>query len=198
MNARGIGLAVVGGACSALAAVAATLDTVTVSHDDGRYHLVAHSFMAAPPAAVRAVLLDFEDDAYSEISRVYKESGYLDAASDGTPIVYTRVEGCLLLFCRSMRRVERLEVVTPHFIRSRVVPEMSDFSYAMSEWTFEPEAGGTRVLYRMSMEPDFWLPPFVGPMFLRRVLLRGGVDAVERIEELAIEREAGYSGSAKQ
>jgi hypothetical protein len=35
------------------------------------------------------------------------------------------------------------------------------------------------------MEPDFWLPPFVGPWFLERTLARGGVDAVDRIEELA-------------
>jgi hypothetical protein len=37
----------------------------------------------------------------------------------------------------------------------------------------------------MDMEPDFWLPPFVGPWFLKRTLLLGGVSAVERIEELA-------------
>ena len=30
----------------------------------------------------------------------------------------------------------RYEVVTPRFIRSTVVPEKSDFKYAMSEWTW--------------------------------------------------------------
>lgn len=184
------GLAVVGTGW-ALLGLAGTLDDVIVTHEDGRYHLVADSFLGAPPPAIRAVLLDFEDNAYAQISEVYKESAYLEPDADGTPIVFTRVEGCLLVFCRSMSRVERLEVVSNGFIRSTVVPERSDFKYAKSEWTLEPENDGTRLTYRMSMEPDFWIPPIIGPAYLRRVLMRGGADAVERIEELAQERAEG-------
>ena len=174
----------------------ASLDRVEVSHDDGRFHLEADSYLGARPAAISAVLLDFENDAYSQISKVYKESDYLEPDADGTPLVYTRVEGCLFVFCRSMSRVERLEVVTPGFIRSTVVPERSDFRYATSEWTLAAEGVGTRVHYRMALEPDFWLPPFIGPAFLRRILLRGGIDAVERIEELAMEQERAEQAPA--
>ena len=166
----------------------ATLDRVDISESDGRYHLVADSWLDAPPAAISAVLLNFDDDAYVQISEIYKESDALGPDVDGTPLVYTRVEGCVMLYCRSMNRVERLEVVTPTFIRSTVVPERSDFRYATSEWTLAPEGDGTRIHYRMAVEPDFWMPPFVGPTLLRRVLLRGGVEAVERIEELAREQ----------
>jgi hypothetical protein len=84
-----------------------------------------------------------------------------------------------------MRRVERLEVVTPRFIRSRTVPERSDFKYTLSEWTFAAEGDGTRVTYLMEMEPDFWLPPFVGPWFLKRTLMQGAPAAIDQIELLA-------------
>ncbi len=147
--------------------------------------MFADTHLDATPAAIYNVLMDFDGDRYSQISEIYKESGYLPPDGDGTPLVYTRVEGCLLLFCRSMRRVERLEVVTPHFIRSLAVPERSDFKYSMSEWSIEPEDGGTRVTYRMDMEPDFWLPPFVGPWFLKRTLLQGAPAAIDQIEHLA-------------
>ena len=187
MRASSLVIATLAGSCWALLGLSASLERVDVTHVDGRFHLEADSFLGASPAAISAVLLDFENDAYSQISEVYKESDYLEPDADGTPLVYTRIEGCLLVFCRSMRRVERLEVVTPTFIRSTVVPERSDFRYATSEWTLEPEGIGTRVSYRMALEPDFWLPPIIGPMYLRRVLLRGGVDAVERIEGLARE-----------
>ena len=176
----------VGIGCSVVS-VAATLDSVEITHDNGRYHVLANSFLDAAPSAVHAVLLNFDDDAYAEISEIYKESAYLEPDRDGTPIVFTHVEGCLLLFCRSMRRVERLEVVTPRLIRTLVVPDRSDFRYAMSEWVLEPESGGTRVTYNMTVQPDFELPPLIGPLFLRRFLLRGGVDAIDRIEELATE-----------
>jgi len=192
MNLRNAILVGLIGLSFTFAGLTATLKSVEVTRLQGRYQLIADTYLAAAPAAISQVLLDFDNDRYSQISEIYKESTYLAPDSDGTPLVYTRVEGCLMVFCRSMRRVERLEIVTPNLIRSTVLPERSDFKYASSEWTLEPEAGGTRVTYRMEMEPDFWLPPFVGPWFLRRTLLNGGVSAVERIEELAqqVDRDA--------
>jgi len=192
MNLRNAILVGLIGLSFTFAGLTATLKSVEVTHRQGRNNLIADTNLAAAPAAISQGLLDFDNDRYSQISEIYKESTYLAPDSDGTPLVYTRVEGCLMVFCRSMRRVERLEIVTPTLIRSTVLPERSDFKYASSEWTLEPEAGGTRVTYRMEMEPDFWLPPFVGPWFLRRTLLNGGVSAVERIEELAqqVDRDA--------
>jgi hypothetical protein len=175
----------------------ATLHSVDVSRQQDRYQVVADTHLAAPPEAIYKVLLDFDGDRYQRISEIYKESSYLPPDTDGTPLVYTRVEGCLIGFCRSMRRVERLEVVTPQFIRSRTVPERSDFKYSMSEWTFAPEDGGTRVTYRMEMEPNFWLPPFVGPWFLKRTLLRGAPSAIDQIEQLAQQEQIGDGASQR-
>lgn len=185
MNSRRALLSLLIGACCAASGSAATLRSVEVSRDSGRYHLLADTHLDAPPDAIYRVLLDFDHDRYRRISEIYKESSYLPPDADGTPLVYTRVEGCLLFYCRSMRRVERLEVVSPNRIRSAAVPERSDFKYSTSEWTLEPEGTGTKVTYRMDMEPSFWLPPFVGPWFLKRTLLHGAPSAVDRIEALA-------------
>lgn len=167
----------------------ATLRDVDVSRRQDRYRVVADTHLDASPEAIYKVLLDFNNDRYQRISEIYKESSYLPSDGDGTPLVYTRVEGCLLGFCKSMRRVERLEVVTPRFIRSRTVPERSDFKYSMSEWTFAAEGDGTRVTYLMEMEPDFLLPPFVGPWLLKRTLMQGAPAAIEQIESLAQEED---------
>jgi hypothetical protein len=174
----------------------ATLHDVDVSRRRDRYRVVADTYLDAPPEAIYKVLLDFDNDRYQRISEIYKESSYLPPDSDGTPLVYTRVEGCLLRYCRSMRRVERLEVVTPQFIRSRTVPERSDFKYSLSEWTFAPEGNGTRVTYSMEMEPNFWLPPFVGPWFLKRTLLQGAPAAIYQIELLAQQEQKNAATSA--
>jgi len=189
MNVRRALVQALVGACFACTVCAANLRSIDVSRDSSRYHLVAETHLAAPPEAIREVLLDFDHDRYQRISEIYKESGYLTPDSDGTPIVYTRVEGCLLFFCRSLRRVERLEVATPSLIRTAALPERSDFKYAVSEWHLDAEGDGTKLTYRMDLEPSFWLPPFVGPWFLKRTLLHGAPQAVDKIEELA--QEAG-------
>jgi hypothetical protein len=162
---------------------AATMRSLDVDKKDMRYSLVADTYLAAPAESIYAVLIDYDN--MNRISSVYKEHGYLEPDIDGTPIVYTRMEGCALFYCKSMMRVERLEMNPPHYIRTVVLPEQSDFKYAMSEWLLEPEGEGTHVTYKLEMEPDFWVPPVVGPWFLKRTLMRGGTRAINRIERIA-------------
>lgn len=195
MSVRKTVLLIVVSVCYVSPGLPATLRDVDVSRRQDRYRVVADTHLGASPEAIYKVLLDFDNDRYQRISEIYKESSYLPPDGDGTPLVYTRVEGCLLGFCRSMRRVERLEVVTPQFIRSRSVPERSDFKYTLSEWTFAAEGDGTRVTYLMEMEPDFWLPPFVGPWFLKRTLMQGAPAAIDQIELLA--QQVDRSGTAR-
>lgn len=189
-------LLVAASVCYVSSTLPATLRTVDVSRNQDRYQVVADTHLDASPEAIYKVLLDFDGDRYQRISEIYKESSYLPPDSDGTPLVYTRVEGCLLRYCRSMRRVERLEVVTPQFIRSRTIPERSDFKYSLAEWSFTADNGGTRVIYKMEMEPNFWLPPFVGPWFLKRTLLKGAPAAIEQIELLAQQEQGAAAESA--
>lgn len=35
-------------------------------------------------------------------------------------------------------------------------------------WTVSGDAAGCRIEYRATMEPDFWVPPLLGPMLMRR------------------------------
>jgi Polyketide cyclase / dehydrase and lipid transport len=185
MTKRALALCTLVGALSATSAMPGTIRTLEITHENGRYHLVANSFLDAQPEALFDVLTDYDNDAFARISEIYKESGYLPPDKDGTPLVYTVVQGCLLFYCRSMSRVERLEVEKPNVIRTTTLPDRSDFKYSVSEWRLEPEQGGTRVIYRQDVEPDFRVPPFIGPRFLKSTLLRGGSDAIEHLEKLA-------------
>ena len=161
----------------------ATIRMLDVNKTRGRYELVAHTHMSASAEAIFDVLVDY--DRLYRISGVYKETRYLEPASDGTPMVYTRMAGCMMFYCMNMRRVERLEAESPFYIRTETLPEQSDFTYAHSEWLLEPEAEGTSVTYTLVMEPDFWVPPVIGPWVLKRTLERGGGNVINRIERLA-------------
>jgi hypothetical protein len=187
VRARHTALAVGALAASALGA-AATIDDLDVERQRGRYMLEAEARLAATPESIYAVLTDFDDNAYSRISRAYKESRYLDeTAADGTPLVYTRLEGCALWHCMSLERTERLETDAPRWIKSTTLPEGSNFKYSTSEWLLERDGENTRMTYKLEMEPDFFVPPIVGPWYLKRTLSQGGLRAVTRIERLARE-----------
>ena len=184
MRAHRVAVLLTGAILASWIARAATLDSVIVTYDSGRYALEADAFMDAPRESIFAVLVDYER--IGRLSSAYKEYGFMDPAADGTPIVFTRLEGCVLIFCRSLRRVERLEGDAPGYIRTVMLPEQSDFSYGLAQWWLEPEATGTRVTYHLEMEPNFWVPPIIGPWILQRRLKRGGEAAVGRIERLAL------------
>jgi hypothetical protein len=166
-------------------AAAATIDGLDVDRERGRYLLAAEARLAATPESIYAVLMDYDDNAYSRISRAYKESRYLEPAADGTPVVYTRMEGCALWHCMSLERTERVETDAPRWIKSTTLPEASNFKYSTSEWVLERDGDDTKMTYKLEMEPDFFVPPVVGPWYLKRTLSQGGLRAVTRIERLA-------------
>lgn len=184
MNLRDIVVAVAGLAVSSLLA-AATIDGLDVTRSHGRYSLAADARLDATPESIYAVLVDYDDNRFGRISSAYKESRYLDPASDGTPMIYTRMEGCVLWYCMMLQRTERLETEEPYRIKSITIPEDSNFKFSTSEWLLERDGDGTKMIYTLEMEPDFFVPPIIGPWYLKRTLAQGGVRAVTRIERLA-------------
>ena len=98
------------------------------------------------------------------------------------------MEGCVLLFCVTFKRHGHLELTPEEHIRAVVDPEKSDFDYSQEEWTLTTEGDRTRMVYEFAMEPSFWVPPVVGPFYIRRALRSGATRAVDRIEALATGR----------
>jgi hypothetical protein len=95
------------------------------------------------------------------------------------------------MFCKAYIRAGHLLLKPQHDIVAMVDPETSNFRYSRERWRLIPEKNGTRMLYDFEMEPDFWVPPLIGPYVMKKVLLDGGRDAIDRIEELALSEEPG-------
>ena len=167
----------------ATALAAAEIRSFSMERDSERYHVVSETFIDAPVAAVYDVLVDY--DHYDRISSIFEESRYLERNSDGSGVVYTKAHGCIVFFCTTVERVERLEVVPDAEIVATVIPERSNARYARTQWRLEPENGGTLLRYELEMEPEFWVPPLIGPPLVKRALKAGGARAATRVENLA-------------
>lgn len=170
----------------AAAAFAAEVVSVEVTRKRKQYFVESETFVEAPVEQVYEVLLDYEH--YTRLSSTFKESGYLERNEDGSGIVFTKTEGCILFMCRSMTRVEHLTTVPNQEIALTIIPEQSDLSSGSAEWRFMSEPDGTRLLYRADMEPEFWIPPVIGPMAIKYWLRKGGEGTVRRVERAALQR----------
>ena len=168
-------------------AVPADLQQVSVDRVDGRYLLRSETLMAATQEELYAVLTNY--DLFMKFTSAFTESRNVEPDEQGRPRFYNRMEGCVLLFCVSFERHGHLVLSPKSKIEAIVDPEKSDFKYSVESWELREQEGNTLLVYEFEVEPDFWIPPLIGPLYIRRALRAGAIDAVDRIEAIAQGRE---------
>jgi len=169
--------------CTLNTASAADMRSVHVDYVNGRYTMVSEVWFDATVEQVFEVFRRW--DLSTQFSSAIVESR--DEAADelGRPQYYVRNKGCVLFFCRSFERQGHVELEVNEVLRAFANPETSDFLLSDETWSFVAEDGGTVVTYHMLMKPKFWVPPGIGPYFIKRKLENDGGDAIDRIEEIA-------------
>ena len=163
--------------------MSADLREVVVDKEGARYKLRSETYFDADRESLFRVLSDY--DQFTKFTSTFVEARNVEPDEQGRPRFYTRMEGCVLLFCKSYIRSGHLVLTPVSDIVAIVDPELSNFKYARERWQFIKDGDGTLLIYTFEMEPDFWIPPVVGPFVVKRALRRGGTDAVDRIEALA-------------
>jgi len=167
------------------AVTAAEMRSIEVEHHKGRYTVSSEVWFDATVKQVFEVFRHW--DLSTQFSSAIVESRDIAADEYGRPGYYVRNEGCVLFFCRSFVRQGYVELEVNEELRAFANPEVSDFRLSNETWTFVAEKGGTVVTYRLLMEPDFWVPPGIGPYLIKRKFRNNGGDAIDRIEAIAQE-----------
>lgn len=165
-------------------AQAAEFREIEVDREDGLYSMRSQVYFNVEPEYLYRVLTDF--NLFKKFTSAIVESNNVEADEKGRPQFYARMEGCVLIWCRSFVRIGYLELKPTAEIIAISDPERSDFEISRERWQLIPEDEGTLMIYEFQMVPAFWVPPLIGPFYIKRALRSGGVDAVNRIEALAI------------
>ncbi len=165
----------------------AELLDVKVELEDKRYRLYSETDFAVGPQALYQLLIDYEK--FERFTSAIVESKNTEPDANGRPGFYARMEGCVLLFCKSFIRNGYLDLTPISEIVATADPDRSDFEYSRERWQIIASETGSLLIYDFELEPSFWVPPVIGPYFIQRVLKRGAVRAVDRIEALALEIE---------
>jgi uncharacterized protein YndB with AHSA1/START domain len=169
---------------------AAEVTRAEVAHAEDLYTLTLEAYLAAPPLAVFAVITDYRH--IQDLHRRVRESRVLRRIDARTTDVYTLLKGCVAaIFCKSIRRVERITETPPYELTAEVIPGESDLKSGFVRWRLYPEGEGTRLVYESEMEPDFWVPPVLGDALMSRSIRNTTQEMIERVEELAREQHVG-------
>jgi hypothetical protein len=162
---------------------AAEIRFIEVEREDNLYRLKSIAWFDVKSDALYGVLTDYEQ--FSRFTSAIVESKNLDPDEKGRPRYYTRMEGCVLLWCKSFIRIGHLTLQPTSEIVAITNPEESDFKRSRERWQLIREGDGTLLVYEFEMVPDFWVPPVIGPFYIKRALASGGERALDRIEALA-------------
>ena len=168
--------------CSSLAQPAELRD-ILIERNDDYYRLNSKAWFDASPESLYDVLSNY--DLFIKFTSAIAESRNVEADEKGRPQFFSRMEGCVLVWCKSFVRNGYLVLSPVKEIVAITNPKTSDFKLSRESWKLIPENGGTLLVYEFHMIPDFWVPPVLGPFYIKRALNAGGVKAINRIEALA-------------
>jgi hypothetical protein len=165
-------------------AMAAEVNWIDVKRDGGRVDVRSEIVINAPLDAVYASLLKY--DQFAEMGDTFAESRYVEPADDGAPRIYTRTEGCIWFFCKTIERYARLEIEPQQKILAIAEPERSDAALSIESWTLTADGDATIINYRHEIDTGFWVPPLIGALIINRSVKHGTEKAASRIEDIAI------------
>ena len=170
--------------CFSVLSSAGEIKYAHVEYEGNDYRLDLTMQVEAGQQGILALLMDHEN--FHELSDVMIESGLVQDAPEDKTRRRIVVETCIVFFCFKVVMVEDLEQFSDGRILAIMVPEESDFKYGRTEWQIEP-LGPSRseFKYRFQLQPDFWVPPAIGPFILKRKMVSEAQDSILRMESLA-------------
>lgn len=158
-----------------------------VRYREGRYQFELVALLDASTDKVEAVLRDYQR--YPRLDSRILTARVLQRPTSSAAVLETVLRVCFGPFCRNVRRVERVEE-TPLMLFAVTDPERSDVKFGETRTEMSASGERTQVSYHTSIEPSFWMPPFVGRRWMLRTLQAASIDLFRNVE-LQAQRLAG-------
>lgn len=143
---------------------------LNVSYHEGVYTLEMNLLVSGDSRFIHQALTDYNH--LEAINPAIQKSELLGEVADGAKLVSTKIKGCVLFFCKTMQRVEKVYDRGNGVIESVILPEQSDFSFGESVWIISPEGDHSNIHYRARLKPDFSVLPGIGPALVKHVMRR--------------------------
>ena len=155
-----------------------------VKHKQGIYTLTLDMVVDVEQDVVYRIITDHER--FHKVSDVLIETRLLKNADNNKKRRLLVVETCIWFFCFKINMTEDVQEVGNELLLTNIVPEMSDFKYGKTQWRVNAlKESGSRIQFYSQHEPDFWIPPVIGPLLMKHKMLSEARETVSKIEDLA-------------
>ncbi len=153
-------------------------------HDAGRFVVNYHAFVKAKTSAVQALLADYEH--LDRLSPLVERSEIIQRDAENSIRLRLVLRACVLGMCRRYIKIQQLQIRDAESIISTVIAEGSDLVSGQEHWQVRPAAQGrTEIKYTADVTPKFYIPPMVGPMFVKYLIRKELVYTAEQLERLS-------------
>ena len=170
---------------SAASAIGGKVYTASATHQSGVYFVEVDALVNVPEPQARALLTDYNH--LGRINEAIEVSEILKTRKPGDYRVRTVTEACIWFYCKRIHQVQDVIEAYDGSVTATVIPQQSDFRHGYARLNLWQEPGGTRVLIRSEVEPDFWIPPIIGPWLIKRKLRSEALESVQNLERVAQE-----------
>jgi len=164
-------------------ATAGEILAASVTHAAGRYDIAIRARIDAPSDVVYRAITDYANLAV--INPDIEASELLETSAANISRVRTVIRVCILLFCKQVEQLQSVTYPDADTIEAEIIPEGSDFRSGFARWRLSsPTAATTELQFTETFEPDFWVPPVIGPWLIERKLVREVTETAAYIEAL--------------
>lgn len=151
-------------------------------HERGRYQVEVDVRLAADKAQVWRLLTDYVH--YGQLNEAIRSSEILERRGKHALRVRTVTEACVYVFCRNIVQVQDVTQANENYVSATVLPHASHFRHGVARMRLWEEGAMTRVRITAEVEPDFWIPPLIGPWLIKRKLRAEALETVHNVERL--------------
>jgi hypothetical protein len=155
----------------------------SVTHDGTVYRLSISARIDAPLVVVYQSITDFNN--LAAINPSIEESQVLESQGADKRRVRSIVRVCILVFCKRVEQVQDVTLVDSRTVVATMVPGAGDFRAGLARWTLTTVGIATELHFTEAFEPDFWVPPVIGPWLIEKELVREVAETAMYIEALA-------------
>jgi hypothetical protein len=166
-----------------LSAHASQLVRLVVDQKADIYEIQVEMMVDAPAENIRAILTDYAN--LDRLNESITSSRIIDGEHGGAVRVLTRIENCILFFCKILQKVEDVTEDDHGRILVSLVPNSSNFRSGEATWELQDSGDSTRVIHHARLEPDLWIPPWIGTAILKDTLRREIIESFETLDCLA-------------